>query len=161
MIRPVTIDDAKVLLDIYNYYVEHTAVTFDLEPLSLKTFEEKLKRINADYPFIVYEEEGVILGYAYGSRFRPKPAYNFVVETTVYVKQDAHGRRIGTKLYEALLELIKETNMHTAIGILTIPNAASARLHEKFGFRKIGDLEEVGLKFGKWHNIGIYQLKLS
>lgn len=161
MIRPFNIKDSQKLLDIYNYYVLNTAVTFDIEPLSLQVFKDKLICIQTDYPLIVYEEDGEILGYAYGSRFRPKPAYNYVVESTVYVKQDAHGKQIGTKLYTELLRLLKQTQSHTVLGVLTIPNDASIKLHEKFGFKQVAHLKEVGLKFGKWQDIGIWQLKFD
>lgn len=160
MIRPLDIGDAQALLDIYNYYVLNSTATFDIEVLSLKTFIDKLNHINADYPFIVFEEDNEILGYAYGSRFRPKPAYNYVVESTVYVKHTAHGKQIGTKLYAKLLSLLKEMNLHTVLGVLTIPNESSIKLHEKFGFEQVANLKEVGLKFGTWQNIGIWQLKL-
>lgn len=161
MIRSLHINDAQALLHIYNYYVLNTTVTFDIEALSLKTFLDKLKHIYNDYPFIVYEEDNEILGYAYGSRFRPKPAYNYVVESTVYVKHTAHGKQIGTKLYTELLNQLKETNLHTVLGVLTIPNAASIKLHEKFGFKNVAHLKEVGFKFGEWQHIGIWQLKLD
>jgi len=161
MIRPLHINDTKALLDIYNYYVLNTTVTFDIEALSIEIFIEKLNQINVDYPFIVYEEDNEILGYAYGSRFRPKPAYNFVVESTVYVKHTAHGKQIGTKLYAELIRLLKETNLHTVLGVLTIPNEASIKLHEKFGFEQVANLKEVGFKFGEWQNIGIWQLNLD
>lgn len=161
MIRPFNIKDTQALLDIYNYYVLNTAVTFDVEPLLLQAFKDKLIHIQTDYPLIVYEEVGEILGYAYGSRFRPKPAYNFVVESTVYVKHDAHGKQIGTKLYDELLRLLKQTNLHTVLGVLTIPNEASIKLHEKFGFKQVAHLKEVGLKFGKWQDVGIWQLKFN
>lgn len=161
MIRPFHIKDTQALLDIYNYYVLNTTATFDIEPLSLQVFKDKLIYINNEYPFIVYEENDKILGYAYGSRFRPKPAYNYVVESTVYVKHDAHGKQIGTKLYAELLRLLKETNLHTVLGVLTIPNEASVKLHERFGFEQVANLKEVGLKFGEWQHIGIWQLKLT
>ncbi len=162
MIRPVhNINDVQALLEIYNYYVLNTTVTFDIDPLPIETFTKKLNQINADYPFIVYEEDNEILGYAYGSRFRPKPAYNYVVESTVYVKHTAHAKQIGTKLYAELIRLLKETNLHTVLGVLTIPNEASIGLHEKFGFEQVANLKEVGLKFGEWQNIGIWQLKLN
>ena len=161
MIRSFQENDIKELLEIYNYYVVNTTVTFDIEALSLKAFEDKLNHINADYPFIVFEENNDILGYAYGSRFRPKPAYDYVVESTVYVKHNSYGKRIGTKLYAELLSLLKETNLHTVLGVLTIPNEASIKLHEKFGFEQVANLKEVGLKFGKWQNVGIWQLKLT
>ncbi|WP_052143625.1 GNAT family N-acetyltransferase [Wocania ichthyoenteri] len=159
MIRPFHIKDTQVLLDIYNYYVLNTTVTFDIEPLSIQAFKDKLIHINDEYPIIVYEENDKILGYAYGSRFRPKPAYNYVVESTVYVKHDSHGKQVGTKLYAELLRLLKEINLHTVLGVLTIPNEASVKLHERFGFEQVANLKEVGLKFGEWQNIGIWQLK--
>ena len=161
MIRDLHINDAQELLSIYNYYVLNTTVTFDIEPLSIDAFLAKLKLISADYPFIVFEENNEILGYAYGSKFRPKPAYNYVVESTVYVKHTAHGKQIGTKLYAELLKQLKETNLHTVLGVLTIPNDASIKLHEKFGFEQVANLKEVGFKFGEWQHVGIWQLKLD
>ncbi|MDA9069379.1 GNAT family N-acetyltransferase [Algibacter sp.] len=161
MIRPVHINDAQELLEMYNYYVINTTVNFDIEPLSLKTFTDKLNIITADYPFIVLEENNEILGYAYGSRFRPRAAYNYVAESTVYVKHTAHGKQIGSKLYTELIRLLKETDLHTVLGVLTIPNEASIKLHEKFGFEQVANLKEVGLKFGEWQNVGIWQLKLD
>lgn len=160
MIRSLHENDIKKLLEIYNYYVVNTAVTFDIEPLSIDAFNDKVNRIKVDYPFLVYLENNEILGFAYGSRFRPKPAYDFVVESTVYVRYNAHGKQIGTKLYAELLQLLKQKKLHTVLGVLTIPNDASIKLHEKFGFKQVANLEEVGFKFGRWHNVGIWQLKL-
>ncbi|SHI58657.1 GNAT family N-acetyltransferase [Algibacter luteus] len=160
MIRSVHIDDASALLDIYNYYVLNTTVNFDIDPLSLETFTDKINHIVFEYPYIVYEENNEILGFAYGSRFRPRPAYNYTAESTVYVKHTAHGKQIGSKLYAELIRLLKETDLHTVLGVLTVPNEASINLHEKFGFEQVAHLKEVGLKFGEWQNIGIWQLKL-
>ncbi|WP_298494656.1 GNAT family N-acetyltransferase [uncultured Algibacter sp.] len=160
MIRALQIDDAPALLDIYNYYVLNTTVTFDIDPISIEAFVNKLNLITKNYPFIVYEEDNEILGYAYGSQFRPKPAYNYVVESTVYVTHTAQGKQIGTKLYKELIRLLKQTNLHTVLGVLTIPNDASIKLHEKFGFEQVANLKEVGFKFGEWQNVGIWQLKL-
>ncbi len=160
MIRPVKISDAEKILDIYNYYVEHTVATFDLELLSLDTFTDKIKSIILNYPFIVYEEDNEILGYAYGSKFRPKPAYNKTVESTVYVKHGAHGKQIGTQLYADLLALLKRNNLHIVLGVLTLPNEASVKLHEKFGFKQVAHLKEAGFKFDKWHDVGFWQLTL-
>lgn len=161
MVRPFHIKDTQALLDIYNYYVLNTTVTFDIEALSFKIFKDKLIHINSEYPCIVYEENNKILGYAYGSRFRPKPAYNYVAESTVYVRHDVHGKQIGTKLYAELLRLLKKTDLHTVLGVLTIPNEASIKLHEKLGFKKVAHLKEVGLKFGEWQHVGIWQLNFK
>ena len=158
MIRPVKISDAQSILDIYNHYVLNTVVTFDLEALSLNDFKAKINSIVPQYPFLVFEENNEILGYAYGSKFRPKPAYNQTVESTVYVKQGEHGKQIGTRLYAELLRLLKLDNYHVVLGVLTLPNENSVKLHEKFGFKQVAHLKEVGLKFGTWQDVGIWQL---
>ncbi len=158
MIRLFHIKDIKSLLDIYNYYVLNTIVTFDIEPLSLETFTEKVNHINTEYPFIVFEENGDILGYAYGSKWRPKPAYKHTVESTVYVKHGEHGKQIGSKLYTELLSLLKKENYHVVLGGLTLPNEASVKLHEKFGFKQVAHFKEVGKKFDKWLDVGFWQL---
>jgi len=158
MIRDVHIDDAKQLVDIYNYYVLHSIVTFDDVPLQSKAFEDKISTINAGFPFIIFEEDDEILGYAYAGKWRQKPAYKNTVESTVYVKNGVHGKRIGTQLYAKLLELIKQQNYHTVIGGLTLPNDASVKLHERFGFHEVAHFKEVGLKFGKWLDVGFWQL---
>ncbi|GAA3613823.1 GNAT family N-acetyltransferase [Flavivirga amylovorans] len=161
MIRSFNVSDTKELLDIYNYYVLNSIVTFDDEALSLEAFEDKITRINADYPFIVFEDEenNEILGYAYGSKWRPKPAYKHTVESTVYVKHGVLGKQIGTKLYRELLSQLKEQNYHIVLGGLTLPNDASVKLHEKFGFNQVAHFKEVGLKFGKWLDVGFWQLR--
>lgn len=158
MIRPVKISDAQSILDIYNHYVLNTVVTFDLEALSLNDFKAKINSIVPQYPFLVFEENNEILGYAYGSKFRHKPAYNQTVESTVYVKQGEHGKQIGTRLYAELLRLLKLDNYHVVLGVLTLPNENSVKLHEKFGFKQVAHLKEVGLKFGTWQDVGIWQL---
>ncbi|WOD43635.1 GNAT family N-acetyltransferase [Hwangdonia lutea] len=158
MIRPFHIKDTQALLDIYNYFVLNTIVTFDIEPLSIEAFTEKTKTINNTYPFLVFEENNVILGYTYGSKWRPKPAYNHTVESTVYVKHDAHGKKIGTELYTELLRLLKQENYHVVLGGLTLPNEASVQLHEKFGFKQVAHFKEVGLKFNQWLDVGFWQL---
>lgn len=160
MIRPFKIEDTQQLLNIYNYYVLNSVATFDLEILTYETFLKKVTQIDNEYPFIVFEENNKILGFAYGSRFRPKPAYNKTVESTVYVKHDEHGKRIGYKLYKELLTLLKKEKFHLVLGVLTIPNEASVNLHEKFGFKQVASIEDVGFKFGKWQNVGFWQLKL-
>ena len=158
MIRKVHINDFEQLLDIYNYYVQNTIVTFDTEPLTLKAFKEKVERISKAFPFIVFEKDNEILGYAYGSKWRQKPAYNNTVESTVYVKHDVHGKQIGTKLYTELLKQLKQQKFHTVIGGLTLPNEASVRLHKKFGFKEVAHFRQVGFKFNKWLDVGFWQL---
>ena len=161
MIRDFQTQDIQQLLYIYNHYVLHSAVTFDDKLLSLETFTEKVNKINSEYPFIVFEENNQILGYAYGSQFRPKPAYKNTVESTIYLRHSAIRKQIGTKLYTRLIELLREQKFHIVLGVLTLPNEASEKLHEKLGFKKVAHLNEVGFKFGKWQDVGVYQLKLN
>ena len=158
MIRSVRLSDAQSILDIYNHYVLNTVVTFDLEPLSLDGFNEKIMMLMPQFPFLVYEESNEILGYAYASKFRPKPAYNQTVESTVYVKKGEHGKQIGTQLYTELLSQLKRDNYHVVLGVLTLPNNNSVKLHEKFGFKQVAHLKEVGYKFGAWQDVGVWQL---
>ena len=160
MIRPFKIEDVQQLLEIYNYYVLNSTATFDVELLTFEAFSDKVTRINKEYPFIVYVEGDTILGYAYGSKFRPKPAYNKTVESTVYVKHNEFGKQIGTKLYKELLIQLKNENYHLVLGVLTLPNEASVKLHKKFGFKQVADLKQVGFKFGTWQDVGFWQLNL-
>lgn len=161
VIRSVHLNDAQQLVEIYNYYVLNTIITFDDAPLQCEAFEEKITTINAGYPFIVFEEHAKIIGYAYAGKWRQKPAYKNTVEITVYLKHGAHGKQIGTKLYTELLKQLKEQKAHTIIGGMTLPNPASVRLHEKFGFEQVAQFKEVGLKFGKWLDVGFWQLTLD
>lgn len=160
MIRPVHIKDTEALLNIYNYYVLNTIITFDDVPFTVEAFKNKIETIAANYPFIVFEEDNKVLGYAYANKWREKPAYKHTVETTVYLDHKALGKQIGTKLYKELLTQLKERDYHVIIGGLTLPNDASVRLHEKFGFKQVAHYKEVGLKFGKWLDVGFWQLTL-
>ncbi len=158
MIRPVTIEDAQQLVDIYNYYVINSIVTLDLVPFSKVDFEVKIEEIAAKFPFIVYEVANDIVGYAYANTFRTKPAYKNTVELTVYIKHAELGKQFGKKLYSELLLQLKARHFHVVIGGLTLPNDASVKLHENFGFEKVAHFKEVGFKFEKWHDVGFWQL---
>lgn len=161
MIRVVTIEDANQLVDIYNYYVLNTIVTFDDVPFSVDSFKEKIETVSKAYPFIVFEEDNKILGYAYANKWREKPAYKHTVESTVYLHHEAQGKQIGSKLYAELLKQLKAQNYHVIIGGLTLPNETSVKLHEKFGFKQVAHFKEVGLKFNKWLDVGFWQLTLN
>ena len=160
MIRDFQLDDIKKLVEIYNYYIQHTVITFDQVPFTIADFEQKIKPIYKKYPFIVFEENNEILGYAYGSSWRTKPSYKFTAESTIYLTKDALGKGIGTKLYTELLQRLKQQKIHTIIGGLTLPNAASIKLHEKLGFKKVAHFKEVGRKFEQWLDVGFWQLTL-
>ena len=160
MIRKVKPEDAQEIVDIYNYYVKNTIVTFDNIPFTVEAFKTKIETISKSFPFIVFEEKNKILGYAYANKWREKPAYKNTVESTVYLHYEAQGKQIGTKLYAELLAQLKNENYHVIVGGLTLPNKASVKLHEKFGFKQVAHFKEVGYKFNKWLDVGFWQLNL-
>lgn len=160
MIRPATINDAQQLADLYNYYIRHTLITFEEEELTTDQFAERIQKISANYPFIVFEENGEILGFAYGNKWRERSAYRFALESSVYVKQGHFGKKIGARLYEQLFQDLKKQGCKQVIGVITLPNDTSVKMHEKFGFEKAAHFKQVGLKFGQWSDVGFWQKSL-
>lgn len=161
MIRNVRQTDAKPLVDIYNYYVKNTVVTFDLETISETDMQANIKSVTEKYPWLVYEIEGTMAGYAYAAQWKKRKAYNSTVETTVYLHPDFVGKGIGSALYDELLTIVKSRGYHLAIGGISLPNAASVALHEKFGFTKAAHYHQVGFKFNQWIDVGYWELILK
>ena len=161
MIRRVEIKDAEVIASIYNYYILNTDATFVEKVITIKECVDKIKLITSKYPFIVFEENNEVLGYAYGSQFRPESAYNCTVESTVYVKPGVQGKQIGTALYTELISVLKQQEFKSVLGVLTIPNLSSEKLHNKLGFTQVAHLKNVGFKFNKWLDVGVFQLMLN
>lgn len=160
MIRNVKLEDSKEIVDIYNYYILNTCVTFDMDKLDSKDMEKKIKeKINKD-PWIVYEEDNKILGYAYVGEWRSKAAFNFTKEVTIYLNPVEKGKGIGTKLMDELIKRCKENGINTLISVITVPNDASTYLHEKFGFKKVAYYEKVGFKQEKWLDVESWQLHI-
>ncbi|MCF6280307.1 MAG: N-acetyltransferase family protein [Flavobacteriaceae bacterium] len=160
MIRDFQLDDIEQLVRIYNYYINNTVITFDRIPFTVDDFKQKIKSIYKKYPFIIFEENNEILGFAYGSSWRAKPSYKHTAESTIYLKNGVLGKGIGTKLYTELLQQLKQQKFHTIIGGLTLPNGASIKLHEKLGFKKAAHFKEVGRKFDQWYDVAFWQLTL-
>lgn len=158
MIRPIVISDCQHIADIYNYYILNSTVTFEEEEIDASEILQRVEQVIPKLPWLVFEEENEIKGYAYATPWRHRSAYRFSVEISVYVKHNCHGKGIGTALYEELISQLIRIGVHTIIGGITLPNDASIKLHEKMGFRKIAEFEEVGLKFEKWLNVGYWQL---
>ena len=161
MIRNVRQTDAKPLVDIYNYYVKNTVVTFDLETISETDMQANIKSVTEKYPWLVYELDGTMAGYAYAAQWKKRKAYNSTVETTVYLHPDFVGKGIGSALYDELLTIVKSRGYHLAIGGISLPNAASVALHEKFGFTKAAHYHQVGFKFNQWIDVGYWELILK
>jgi len=160
--RPVRATDADAIASIYDHYVAHTVVTFELDPVAVDTMRSRIDEIAAlALPWHVVEDDGAVLGYAYATRWRARPAYRHSVETTVYLHPDATGRGLGRLLYGDLLNTLQRDGYHTAIGGIALPNAASVALHEALGFAPAGEFREVGRKFGRWIDVGFWQRMLQ
>ncbi len=161
MIRDVDLKDAKAIADIYNYYIDNTIVTFEENTVCEEEMIERIKSHNPDLPWIVYEENKQIYGYAYVSEWKSRSAYKYSVESSVYLNHTKLGKGIGAKLYKKLLSQIKKKNIHIIIAVISLPNEASVKLHEKLGFQKVGQFKEVGYKFEKWIDVEYWQLKIN
>ncbi|KAI9341506.1 sortase-like acyltransferase [Obelidium mucronatum] len=165
MIRFATVDDAAAIQEIYNPYITETVITFEEDPVSAEEIKQRiLSVLSQGYPYIVYEDEEShkILGYAYASQFRTRNAYRFTTESTVYLVSDPEvmGKGIGTLLYKRLIEECRQRKYHVILGVVALPNAASEKLHEKMGFTKCCHLRDSGFKFGKWIDVGFWELLL-
>jgi len=154
-IRPAARADLPRLTDIYNYYVANTPVTFDVEPYTVEQREAWFAQFGASgrYRLLVAEKDGIVLGYAGTIRFRPKAAYETTVETTIYCAPEAVGEGIGSRLYAALFETLRGEDVHRFVAGYTLPNPATAALHDRFGFKVVGVFSEVGRKFGKYWDV--------
>jgi phosphinothricin acetyltransferase len=154
-IRAAVRDDLPRLTEIYNYYVVNTPVTFDVEPYTVEGREAWFAQFGATgrYRLIVAEGDGRVMGYAGTTRFRPKAAYETTVETTIYCSQESVGKGMGRRLYAELFEILRGEDIHRFVGGYVLPNAASAALHRRFGFKEVGVFGENGRKFGKYWDV--------
>lgn len=161
MIRPATPDDAAQIASIYNHYVEHTVVTFEERPVSMADMQARIGHGLSARPWLVADVDGQVAGYACATRWKSRSAYRNTVETSVYIAPSQLRKGTGESLYRQLLAQLRTNGYHCALGGIALPNDASVALHEKLGFRKVGELEEVGWKFDRWINVGYWQLNLS
>ena len=158
MIRNIIKEDAQQVCDIYNFYILNSVSTFEIEAITVDEIINRINRVISKYPWIVYEENDEILGYAYADEWKTRKAYKHSVESTVYLKDGESGKGIGSKLYNHLLTELRKLDIHAVIGGISLPNEASIALHEKFDFEKIGQFKEVGYKFNKWIDVGYWEL---
>lgn len=161
MIRTAAKDDSTKIAEIYNYYISHTWITFEKEPVSADQIDARISEVlNSSLPWLVIEDNGEVIGYAYATKWRARPAYKHSVETTVYLSKDHSGKGFGKLIYSNLISQLTSTGFHTAIGGIALPNEASVRLHESLGFKKVAHFQEVGYKFEKWIDVGYWQIML-
>ena len=163
-IRRATLDDLGALVDLYNHYVVNTPITFDLQPFTTQTrrpwFDDHSQSGRHQLLVAVDGADGAVVGYATTSRWRPKAAYDQTVESSVYCRLDAVGKRVGTLLYKALFDALATQNVHRVVAGATMPNDASVALHLKFGFRQVGVFSSVGFKFDRYWDVAWYEKAL-
>ncbi len=160
-LRSAKASDAGAILEIYAPIVQHTAISFETEIPDESVMAQRIETYQASHAYLVAEREQEIIGYAYGSFFRPRDAYKRSVEVTVYVRADAHGQGVATRLYEALFESLKEKGFRMALAGIALPNKASVALHRSLGFERVGTFREVGYKFEEWHDVEWWQRPLN
>jgi L-amino acid N-acyltransferase YncA len=158
MIRNATTLDASRIAEIYNPYILETTITFEETPVTADEISKRMDQVTgAGYPWLVMVVEGVVVGYAYASTWRSRPAYRYALESTIYMDRKRSGKGWGTVLYSALLDELKQQGIHAVIGSIALPNPISVHLHEKLGFIKVAHFPEVGYKFDRWIDVGFWQ----
>ena len=157
-IRQAQFTDAEQIAEIYNYYILNTHHTFETEPLSADEMQQRIAETSQDYPFLIAEYEGVIQGYVYATQFKLRQAYKHSVEISIYVRNQAKQKGIGSELYQRLLEELSETDVHALMAGISLPNEASVRFHEKIGYEKVAHFREVGYKLGRWVDVGFWEM---
>ena len=160
MIREATINDAPRLLEIYGYYVKHTAISFEYEVPSVEEFQARIERTLVRYPYLVLEEEDFVLGYAYAGPFKARAAYDWSCELSIYLDKDCHGKGFGRRLYEALEERLKAQGIQNLYACIAFPDEEdeyltinSVEFHEHMGYRRVGVFRQCAYKFGRWYSM--------
>lgn len=162
MMRQATSEDCADIAQIYNHYIQHTIVTFEEQEVSAKEMRSRLESVESEgLPWLVAEVDGRVAGYAYATRWSARAGYRFTAEVTVYLRPDATGRGLGSKLYKRLFGELQQRSYRRAIGGVALPNPPSVALHEKLGMEKVAHFKKVGVKFGRWIDVGYWQVNLD
>ena len=159
-IRTATLSDAQALLNIYSPYVEHTAITFEYDVPSVEEFASRIKNTLQKYPYLVAEKNGRLLGYAYASPFHERPAYDWAVETSIYVDQNIKHQGIGRRLHDALEDALRSQGILNMNACIAYPPEEdeylaknSVEFHTHMGYRLVGEFYKCGYKFHRWYNM--------
>ena len=159
-IRTATMADVPRLVEIYGYYVENTAISFEYDIPSVEEFGNRVQKTLKNYPYLVVEEDGKVWGFVYGDAFVGRAAYRYSCELTIYLDYEARGRGYGRKLYETMEELLKAQgilNLYVCVADPIVEDEYltknSERFHTRLGFSKIGVFHKCGYKFNRWYNI--------
>lgn len=160
-VRAAHIDDLESMVAIYRPIVHETAISFELAAPDVEEFRRRLRRVTEHDPWLVAEVGGQVAGYAYAAPFKERPAYASTRETTVYVHPDHRSKGLGSLLLTSVLDHLAARDDHRAVAFITLPNPGSVALHERAGFSHVGTLREVGRKFDRWHDVGIWEVDLT
>jgi L-amino acid N-acyltransferase YncA len=161
IIRSAVSADLEAVAAIYGNEALTGYATFDTTPPPIEAWQQKLDSTDPGDFFLVAADDSGVLGFAYSSVYRPRPAYDRTRETTVYLAPGAQGQRLGTRLYAELFDRMRAAGVHVAIAGIALPNEGSERLHRAAGFTEVGRLVEVGHKFGRWIDVGFFQATLT
>jgi L-amino acid N-acyltransferase YncA len=160
-VRDATPADAQACADIYAPYVTDTAITFETEVPSVEAMAARIAAATATHAWLVAEDDGAVVGYAYGGPYKERAAYRWSCEVSVYVDRARQRTGAGRALYEALLERLAARGYRMAVGGMTLPNAASVGLHAAMGFETVGTYRRIGYKHGAWHDVAWTQRSLA
>ncbi len=160
-VRPALPTDLEAMLAIYRPIVTETAISFETSPPGIEELGRRLNAVTVHDPWLVADVLGDVVGYAYAAPFKARPAYASTRETTVYVHRDHRSTGLGSMLLGSVLDLLAARGDHRAVAFITLPNAPSVALHERLGYSHIGTLQEVGRKFDRWHDVGIWELDIT
>lgn len=161
-IRDCEIGDLPQIRDIYNHYIEHTTITFEETPLEVSDLKVRFEVYTKSYPWLVCCDQGQVIGYAYACKWKVRMAYRNTAEATIYLRAGLEGNGHGNALFGALLERLEAGDCcHVVLGCVALPNPASVRLQERFGFHKVAHFTDVGRKFGQWLDVGYWQKTLG
>ena len=160
-IRPATPDDATAIVDIYNHFIRHTAVTFEVVELSEADMRQRIAHIASGFPYLVCEAGGQLAGYSYAHPWKEREAYRRTLETTVYVAPAMQGHGIGHALMLQLIDDCRRRGFGVLIACITADNTGSCRFHERLGFRRMSHFQDVGEKFGRLWSVEDFQLDID
>ncbi len=150
--------DSGDILAIYAPYIEKTSFTFETDVPSPEAFAERISSYLESWPWLVCEVDGVIAGYAYAARYRERVAYQWSVESSVYIHDDHQRKGIARILYSALFKILKRQGFRNVYAVINLPNEKSVAFHESLGFSYFATYEQVGYKLGQWKNVGWWRL---
>jgi phosphinothricin acetyltransferase len=161
MIRTARDEDAAAIHAIYAPSITDGVATFETELPGVDVMRERIRARLQHYPWLVWEDAGELLAYAYAGRFRERAAYDWIAETSIYVRADAHRRGIARELYGVLLDVMRLQGINQAVGVITLPGSASVAMHETMGFAAAGVWRQCGYKLGQWWDVGVWQKQLQ